>query len=402
MKAMKRRGSSPAMKAMKGRASSAMKAMKRRASSPAGGAPKKRAKVSLKSKCTQVARAINNLKTLAPAVRSVVTSKIGDAFGTYKDERHPYQVQIITMVNECLSTAQSNLQTAINEAEAKKASFEAEISSVVSANDAAVAAAQAASQTAEEKKTALADSKTALKNAKASLQQAEVTAKTGAAESAAVTTKKEQLEAFTSNILGPAKDGTIDPSLSKKGVTDFKQIGKLFSFEAQMVASVCSALGNKSENWGTFDRIVMKDAEDQLQSVLTDLNGKIAAAEPTAQQNVAAIETAKGAVAAAEAAEKAAEEADAAAKAAVKEANEAAKKAASDIKKFQPQINKSMKAVETAKADLEAFTAGPLAAFAELEAYSPPPPPPVEPEAPADAVAAPTEGAPAEFVAAPM
>merc|ERR1719393_1234312 len=56
----------------------------------------------------------------------MLAKKLDETFGTFKEERHPYQHKIAGMVGEVLATVQKDLEAAVKDAQAKKATVEAE------------------------------------------------------------------------------------------------------------------------------------------------------------------------------------------------------------------------------------------------------------------------------------
>lgn len=365
--------------------------MKRSASKAAGGS-KKRTAVS--KKCAVIAPTIKHADSLSQPVRSLIADRLSHVFGTYKEERHPFQNTVSKLVGDTLATTQGNLQAAIDEANAKKAGLESEGAALSTASETASGKADEAANAMAEAKTAVAESHTALKDAKSALHGLEAAVKTAEAETSATTLKKEKLESLIKEFFAAVKAGTLDKGLKSSAAYAAKFIGKECGVAPEFVTCVIRTFSKAFASWATFDHIVDKELDEQLQGILAGLAKDLEAMATAKEHRATEVEGAKAAVIAADEKAKAAEESLNAATASAKEAKDAARAAAGEHKQQQLKIGKALNALHTTEGALASFNAGPMAAYTDVEAHTAPPPPPepVEEEMPAATeVAAPLE-----------
>lgn len=367
-------------------------AMKRTASKGAGGARKKQRGNAVAKKCAAIAPTIKNAESLPQPVRSLIADRLVHVFGTYKDERHPFQNTVANLVGSALQATQANLQTAINEAQAKKGVQDAEGGTLNAASNDALAASEAATQAAANAKAHANGNHTALKDAKAALHELILAQNTASADTLATGAKKEKLEALIKEFFVPVKEGTLDKGLNKSAAWAGKSLGKEFAanLETEFLNCVVRTFSQGASAWGTFDHIIDKELDQSLKTITADLASELAAMEAAKETRCAQVENARVSCAAAQESLTAAEESSSSAEAAAKEARGAAKAAASAVKQQQQEIGKASGSLEQAEHAMKNFQEGPLAAYTEVEAHVAPPP---EPE-PVPEAAAPAEAAP--------
>lgn len=344
-------------------------------------------------KCKKIAASIRTADSLPQPVRKIISDRLVHVFGTYKEERHPFQKTVSELVGKTLETTQANLQAAINQARERKATDETEAGNLAAANDAAQAASDAANQAMASAKAACADSHNALKDAKTHLQDLETAVKTAEADATTTAAKKEKLEALVKEFFTPVKQGTLDKGLNKSAAWVGKHLGKEFSasLEHEFVTCVVRTFSKAASAWGTFDHIIDKELDVALKNIVDGLASELVAMEAAKGKRAADVEAAAAAITTATENAKAAEEVNTNATNAAKDAKAAAKAAAAAAKAHQKHTEKAADALEHAEHALAAFQQGALAAFTDAEAHTAPPPPPApEPEAAAvDAAMAP-------------
>jgi chromosome segregation ATPase len=357
-----------------------LKAMKRKAAGQKAG--------SVAKKCRTLLPTIRDADIPQP-VRSMLKDSLVRTFSTYKEDRHPLQKEMSELVASVLNGTQRKLQGAITEAQQKKAALEAEAATLTAANDAAQGASEAAATAFADSKTVLADSKTALKDAKTALHDLEAAAKHAESESVATAAKKQKLETVIADTITAVREGT------KHGAAAGKHVGSVLgsSLETEFLGCVTTTFSKAGSAWGTFDHIVDKRLEETLKNLVAGLAADLEKNASEKETCAAKIEAAKGAVAAAVEKEKAMEEA--CTNTASEEAKTAAKATAAALKPHQQQIQKAADAITHAEAALAAFQAGPLAAYAEVEAHTAPPPPPEPVETAGASIEAAMDPAPA-------
>jgi len=350
--------------------------MKRAASKTAGGARKKANSTSgVTPKCRTIASAIRSAEGVPAPVKSMLCDTLTRSFGTYKEERHALQKTVSDLVGKILKESESKLQAAINGAKQNKAAVEAEAGPAVQANDQATAALEAAAKALADSKQAVADSKAAVRDAKVGLHGLKDALHTTDADHKAAVARKAAFETLIADYITPIKQGELG------GVAAGKHVASVVksTVEPEFLSCVAETFAKKGNTWGTFDNIVDKKLSEVVTGTVASVTAEIEKLAAAKEAKAAEIESQKVVITTAEEKVKGTEEATTAASAAVKEAETAAKAASVGLKPFASGINKATEAVTNAEDALAAFTKGPLAAYAEVEARTAPPPPP-EPE----------------------
>lgn len=335
----------------------------------------KKAGGAVAKKCKTIASTIKNAEEVPVPVRAMLCDMLGRTFNTYKAERHAFQNNASALVGGILKTEQGKLQTAIKEAQTKKAALDAEAANLSAASNAAGAASEAAANVSADSKTAVTDSKTALKDAKAALHDLEAEVKTAAHDAAAATVKKEKLDAVANDY----------PAAVGRHVC--KELGN--SLEPEFLTCVNRTFGKQSASWGTFDHIVVQRLQENLKKLLAGLNSEIEQMAAATGPRAANVENAKGAIGAAEDKFQVMGQACLDAGNAAKEAEAAAKTASTGFKQHQHHADKATSGLTDAEDALTKFTNGALAAYTEIEARVAPAPKQEEPAPSAEAAMAP-------------
>lgn len=360
-------------------------APKRAASKSAGAAIRKQAKIVEKS-CSVIASSIKTAESIPQPVRSILSTKLVQIFGTYKEDRHEFQTTCSALVGKTLKATEAGLQAAIKEAEGSKAGADQEGAAREAANNAALAASEAAAGEATTQRDALASCQKELKDAKQAQHDAETAVKTLEEDTRKTAAKKDSLQTLNKEFFSVVRDGTLAKGLSKSASWAGKKLGADFadSLEKEFLVCVVRTFSKAAATWDTFDGIINSELDSKLQKIEANLESEIQALAGKKDPTAANVETCKAAVAAAEERVKAAEEVVTNATNAAKDAKTAAKAATASLGEQKKVIGKAESVLEDAKSALSTFQAGALAAFAEAEANTAPPPPP-EPEVPAEA-----------------
>jgi len=365
------------------------KSLKRPAAADAG-ASKKVAR----DQCSEVADALQDAE-LPKTVLSGLFNKtvLKDCLGVPKEDRHPFQEQVIQMITEVMESIESGMKSKIEAAE-----------KALAESDTAKAAKEAAEKTAEETvttkkaeaeaaKTAASEAAEAAKAAKAALATATSEQKSGDAELDAAIAKKEKLVSAKDGTYGAFKAGTMEEDKKDAGLIELVALGKEFGMDGTLLTSLPSALKKAPDARGTFDQMVCTTVEQTLDKNIASLAETITSGEPAKAERASKVAAATTASEAAEAESVAKKEASTTATSALKEAEAALKAAVKEVKGHGPLTKELQKSLKADQAALEDFVGGPKEAFTSLLAYTLIVP--EEPEAPADAEA------PAETAAEP-
>jgi len=366
-----------------------MAPMKRPASTWAAAPQRKKpaaAKSSVDSKCEAVEKAILTPQFFPEPVRKMLAASIAMSLGVPKEERHPFQEQVGTMVGKVLAGMEADAKKTVALAQAQVAEVGGVKATLEATAEAATAELTAKSEAFDSAKTAVAQAADALKAAKTASLSAEAEQKTSSGELEAVASKKAKLESL-SECFVQLKEGAKEEV--KLSTAELMKACKEFQFDSSLMAVLPSALGKDASSQGCFDSIVINQVESEIAKKIASVGEMLEAADTSK-----AALTDKTASAASETT--AASEKDAgckaeleAAKTAQKEAEKASKDATKAVKDVEPGSQRAAKALESAAAALIALTEGPLAAYAALLELSNAPPPVEEPaEVPAVAMEA--------------
>lgn len=348
------------------------------------------------AKCRKIADAISG-SSLPEGVRGMLGGMLGQALGTYKEERHAYQNSVVDMVAEALSVVEKDMVQEVGNTQAKVDGAEGDKTARQQAKVAAEAALEAAKEVVPGKKTAVTEAREAEQKARAQLGEAEATEKSGNKEAKATEAQRTQLNDTVYYAYEPLKQCTAGPK-SKTLLNQLVSLVKKFKFDDHMVASIPQALKTEPAKRSEFDKVVLKSFEDSLAAKVADLTKTIDDAQPAMAERAAAVEAAKAAVTGAEGITTASEQALADAQAAVKSAEGELKAAIKAVTNYWPDVEKAANHLDKSKAQLASFREEALVYFAELKDLAPPPPEPepvveAAPAEPAAAEAAPVEAA---------
>jgi len=371
----------------------APKAMKRPAAAGAAGVAKKpaSAKSGVAKHCNVVGKAVLKAQSFPGPVLEMLNTSLPDSLGAPKEERHPFQEQVIQMVEEVLKSLESGIQDKIAACQTKLDEANDEKEKRTKAEEAAAIELVQRSEALDAAKAALSDSSATLGVAKGALATSQAEQKAGDAEVDAAASKRERILSTVAETFTPLKDGTAEAGKVKDKAAAFVKLGKELAFDASLLNSLPIVLSKTPSEHGVFDTMALKQVDAELEQRTEALDEMIANGEPSKKERAAKVEAAAQAAAEAGNAEMACKAKVEAAQKEKKEAVEGQKAANKAIQHFEPEMRQVALDLESAKAELEELKEGPLASFKELlERTAIPPPAP-----------APEEGAAAEAEAAP-
>lgn len=365
-----------------------MAPMKRPAAASAEGAGRKKAKSERNAqkevvrKVAAVAGAVRKAPGYPKEILQMLAGNLTDCLGVAKEERHPFQVQVIDMVSQVLQAAVASLEGQIAACEAKVGEADGE----KVARDAAAAAKAEAHKACVEAtvaaKAAHASATEGHRNAKEALEAAKIEQKAGNAELDDAGATQTSLMSAKADAFEPLKNGLLTGSAVKEAVASFVKVGKEQKFDASLMNSLPSAMSKAPDARGSFDTLVISQVEEAMLKELEGLAELLATGAPRKEERAAKVAAATATLEATVANEKAAKEAMKAAQVAEKEASDAMKAADRAVKSFAPEMKQLKTELGQHKADLEELKSGPATAFAELLELSNAPPP--APEAPVE------------------
>jgi len=367
----------------------AMAPAKRPATSTAGAAAKKAKGPPVGKICKDVASALKS-SSLPPHVSTMLSQAMPGCLGACKEERHEFQARVVEMASEAMASVEADLQAKITAAEEKLASADAEKTSREAAVEATKKAAEEKSGLTEAAKKEAEAAAEELKKASEAVKAAEHEQKAGDQKFTQAEAKKEKLQSAVTSVFIPCKDGTVEAAGKAKAIQEITKLGRAEGFDTALLTSLPSALEKEPSNRGTFDSVVVKQVEDELQKRLDQLAETLAAAAPEREERAQKVSAAAAGLEAAKIKDASAKEAAKAAVDAQKAAVVEEKAAAKALKGFGGEMKSTAAELKDTKEALEEFKSGVLADFTQLVERSNvvPEPAPEEPEAaPAEAAA---------------
>jgi len=313
-----------------------------------------------------VAEALLQSKDFPAGALEMLGACLEGCLGVPKEQRHPFQQEAAGMVGEVLAQTEAGLKAGVDAAEAEvgeasaqrgeREAAELKAAEELSAKEGSTAIAQAAADNA----------KAALSAARDALNGVEVAKVAGDDERKAAGEKRSRLGSALSELFLPIKEGSAEQAKVQEGVTAILAVGSDFAFNTTVMKAFPFATKKAAGERGKFDAMVMDQIEAEFKRCSQALDDVIANAEPAEKEQAARVEEAAAEFERAKSHQQECAAALSAAKAAQKEAHASARTAAKAIRELEPAGKQAAKELEQATAQLEAFRAGPLAAFREL------------------------------------
>lgn len=351
--------------------------MKRPAAAAASGA------LTVNKKVKIVGKALLYGEVLPGKVKEMINDILPGTLGVPKEERHPFQEYVVKTVGEVIAKMDASAAAEVAEIEAAIQTSTAGQATQEAAQQAAVAAVAQKTEAAVAAKTALHEATAGHKSAKEALATAETEQKDGDASLEAAGGKKTALDDLVTNHLAALKGSTCEDVKASVGTA--AKVCKEFSMETELLTMFKSTLGKAPASWGTFDSIVLKQAEDFLTKVGASLTEELTKGTTAKAEREAKVTAAQAALTTAGEKEVAAKEALTAAVAAQKEAEESEKAAVKTLKEATSGLKELQHNLETAQKYAQDLKEGAVCMFQELVDRPAVPPPAPEEELAAEA-----------------
>lgn len=363
-------------------------ALKRSGQSSASGAPaKKRGRVDATSlKCSVVAAALRDAEELPQPAREMLGGLIDSSLHIFKEERHPYQVEVVEMVGRALADIEARLERDIRGLQGKSDGALAERGAREEAAATVEASQQALQTAAEEKQSAHNADVKAVSGARDALALAKEEQAAVAAELEKAAAGKRKLEVALSEASKLQTEKVAKDKGGKALVKSLVTLGTRHDFCESLLRGLPTAAHKEPDQRSHFDGLVIQQFLDDLAKQVAVVDAVLGAGDAKKAQCADAVTGAEVACEVAketmETSGKVAEEAQAkvtTGKAAVKAAQKA-------IQNWLPDMKEVMDHLDEKRQELEDFRTGALASYAELLELAPAPPTP-EPDEPEEPVA---------------
>jgi len=324
----------------------------------------------IQSKCDAVASALLNAEGLPENVREMMAHSLPTCLNLCKADRHDFQQRVVAMVGDALHEMGSKINQSISEAETEVESADSRKLMLDAACETFEKTLEERKLTVRNKKEALEASTAAKKVAAAALKEAEKEEKHGNKELDDAGAKKEELESFRSTTY----DDLIKNTASKSGTQALMKLGKIFTYDSELIKALTCAFAKAPDTRGTFDLLVISQFEDQMDKSLAGLTAIVAQGEPGKHERAAKVSSAKSSLDVSQVADDACCQALVDARNAEHEAQKELDSCKKDIADFAPNLGKTKTRCDFLKTALTDFSEKPLAAFKELEVRAVPPP----------------------------
>uniref|UniRef100_A0A7S2BFT7 Uncharacterized protein n=1 Tax=Alexandrium andersonii TaxID=327968 RepID=A0A7S2BFT7_9DINO len=359
--------------------------MKRPASFAAREA-KRAAKASgdLKHRCEEVSSALLAATASFPLpVLEMLSSNIADSLGIVKDNRHPFQEQVATMIGEVLDAVSKVAQAKVAKAQSELSDLTATKDELENAEQSAMEELNVKVEATNTAMTAAAGTSDALIAAEAALADAQAALAETRSVQDTDASKKSYLSTMLSEKYVPLKEGTLEGSATKGIVSEVVHFGKECSLDATLLSTLPTALSKAPADRGTFDKLVLEQLSEMFSRAIDDLEAKITKLGVTIGDQQAKVDEATDKLDKAKVADQEAKAAVDAAKASQKQATASRSEAKANLKAAGPAIKDATAALQEAECEASALQAGPMKAYQALMELS------LAPEEPEPAAAAP-------------
>jgi len=325
-------------------------------------------------KCNLVAEVLELAEQWPESVRCMFAKIVPDTLGVLKEERHEYQEEVVCRIGAALVGVEAAIQKRIGDSKAKVNNADNEKvrcdESVVGSEDALAAkkaelVAKYAELDTEDGKLAAEQKRLAMGPVKDALDDAEKAQQVGDASLEAAASDHAKFEAVMKDIYTPLKDGIEDARKYKPTLFKLLQFGAKYELDQSLVDSLPTPLGKEPQARGPFDGIILKQFEEWYSQRLAEYDTTVKDGADDKAQRATVVEAARATHTAAvdlwmEASGRKARDELKGCEKALKDSQKAAKSFLSDIQEASDEH-------ESAKAELEAFREGSLAAFNDLK-----------------------------------
>lgn len=345
-----------------------MAPMKRKASSAAGAVAKKATcvKASVLKKCSVIEAALLAAESYPTDALKIVSENLTRCLGVPKEDRHPFQVKIIEMVGEVLSSVEASFQQNVGNAEDILSKASSEKAAREHALEAAASDFSSTTEATEAAKLALDQGTEASRAGKVVLAEAETAQNQSNKELEDSRDKRAKLESALTELLTPLEEGSLSGNSAKGKISLLMKLAHGFQLDASMLVSLPATLSKAPGDRGTFDTLVCQQFKEELNRHIKSIEGIIVDACSKAACTSRNVDAAKAQLEAARTNEEACRERFNESKTKVEAAKAEHKRVTTALAMFASEMKHIEKNLAAAKASLAAFSSGAMAAYTEL------------------------------------
>lgn len=338
----------------------------------------KKAKIDpVHQKCNLVQSAIKGATHLPQDALEMLKGMLYGSLATPKDQRHPYQSEIVAMIGDALGGIEAETRATIATGEKAAGGFDQENAKRAAATEVSEANLSSIVVEVRSKKGLLAEACLAFRKTRAELQEAQEAQRAGDADLKAVSGKRTKLQAIVQEMFSKLKEGAEG---APEAAHVMGSLRKHVELDDSLMTATQSALSKPPDARGPFDAMAINQLEEQISKTIAEFDAKISDSEPATAARAAAVAKAQVAHDATKTKQKASAGIFTSAQEDETECETALTAARKAVKDLTAEARKAASGLMKATAQLDQFLEGPMATFADLRDRETPPPPLAEPE----------------------
>jgi len=306
--------------------------------------------------------------TLPTSCRDMLLAMLPSSLGEAKIKRNAAQIRVVDMIQETLSSVQTNFQQALEEAsngvatvEGSKALLEQKVTELD-------AMAKTASDAVTAQKATVSEVQSASSSAEGEMAVAEVALAGGnkALEACRNATKQVQ-NALDVHLTALCAETPLEAEPAKEHLDALISVVKVCSADESLQLSVASLFGKPFAERGDFDNVVLDQIKKMLANKISEDSTALESADATEKERTQAVDAAKQVLDAKQAELKAAKEQAVDLEVERQNAMSKLDAAKAEVAQVTTEVAKASKLLNTAKSALEKFADQTLDAFNTLK-----------------------------------
>jgi len=304
--------------------------------------------------------AIHSLEDLPAHVRDLVPALVEGRVGA------------VAMLTDALANAEATRQKELQDAQGAVDRSQTDKQARVAAVAAAEAQLAGLAQAVSNRRCSVKEAAKATEAAEATLQSATAARKSAEADLKALVGRKSILEKTEKKAYLPLKAAPAGGQTGQKRLKNLCKVGLDFGFHEVLISSLPGILGKHPDKRRTFDSLAMEQLEVEFTRRAGSLDAEREACEAALEERAGALLAARDALAASKEQQRRESAALAGSEASLEEGKGSLKAARLHARAFAGEARERLQRLTRARADINAFRRGPLAALAELKASLPP------------------------------
>jgi len=320
----------------------------------------------MRSEFDAVTEALQKSSDLTPVCLEMLVGMLPKSLGVLEDERHPYQREVVNMVQDALWGIEHEYKKDIEDKQNVLDEILQEKDGFTKAQENVEKVLEEKQSVHNSKKDVHSEKVAAHGEKEAAFKELQKVHKACGAAVEALVAKRDKCASVVTETLAKVNGESWDAKESKKLASTLIGLGRELGFEESLLSGLGPATEKKPEDRGTFHVAALKHYEEQLQKQIEAQEASLPGLETPAAQALAALQDAEAALQAAHEEVQTALEATNVAHAEVKEHDAVVAVKRKETKDVNPRLRKAQRETENAEAELEAFQECYMRPFEEL------------------------------------